>query len=163
MRTFPSYPGCPVCGDRDHNPITLAMRWGWDDERGLVTGTFTPGREHMGYENRLHGGILSALLDECLAWACAVETSRYCVTGELTVRYKSPAALGEPVVITGVAGAAWGPYVKATGEARTSSGDVLATASAVFSVLTLEESMKLHDALLFAPEDWDVLSLPPSE
>jgi acyl-coenzyme A thioesterase PaaI-like protein len=162
MRTFPYYPGCPVCGDRAHNATTLAMRWSWDDSRRVVTGSFTPGPEHTGYENQLHGGILSALFDECLAWACAVRTGRYCVTGELTVRFKVPATLGEPLLLTGVAGDAWGPYVKATGEASSASGALLATASAVFSVLSWEHSARLHHALVFAPEDWDVLA-PPTE
>ena len=161
VRGFPFYPGCPVCGLRDHNPTTLAMRWAWDDERGVVIGTFTPRREHMGYENRMHGGILSALFDECLAWACAVRVGAYCVTGELSIRYKEPARLEEPIDLSARPEEAWGPYVKATGEARTRSGALVAVASGVYSALSADESGRLHDALVFAPTDWDVLAPPP--
>jgi len=157
IRTFPSYPACPVCGDREVNPATLAVRWEWDEARRCVVGRFRPGAEHAGYEGRLHGGILSALLDECLAWACAVQRRTYCMTGELSVRFKVPASLGETIEITGRALTSWGPYVRAEGEARAPRGELIATASSTFATLSREESLRLHAALRFAPGDLDVL------
>jgi acyl-coenzyme A thioesterase PaaI-like protein len=157
IRTFPSYPACPVCGDREVNPATLAVRWEWDEARRCVVGRFRPGAEHAGYEGRLHGGILSALLDECLAWACAVQRRTYCMTGELSVRFKAPARLGETIEITGRALTSWGPYVRAKGEARAPRGELIATASSTFATLSREESLRLHAALRFVPGDLDVL------
>lgn len=157
IRSFPSYPACPVCGDREVNPGALAMRWEWDEERRCVVGRFRPGAEHAGYAGRLHGGILSALLDECLAWACAVERRAYCITGELSVRFKAPARLGETIELTGRAVSSWGPYVRAAGEARSPRGDLIATATSTFATLSREESLRLHAALRFAPGDLDVL------
>ena len=161
FRTFPTYPACPVCGDPTVNPAALAVRWGWDEERGCVVGRFCPGDEHTGYAGRLHGGILSALFDECLAWACAVKRRSYCMTGELSVRFKTPARLGETIEVTGRALTSWGPYVRAEGEARSPHGDLIASASSTFAALTREESLKLHAALHFAPDDWDVLEGSP--
>jgi len=158
IRTFPSYPACPVCGDREVNPASLAVRWEWDEERRCVVGRFCPGAEHTGYVGRLHGGILSALLDECLAWACAVERRTYCMTGELSVRFKMPARLGEPIELTGRALTSWGPYVRAEGEARSPRGELIATASSTFAALSREKSLDLHAALRFAPGDMDVLN-----
>ncbi len=157
IRTFPSYPACPVCGDREVNPAALAVRWEWDDERRCVVGRFCPGVEHAGYAGRLHGGILSALLDECLAWASAVERRTYCMTGELSVRFRVPAKLGEPIELTGRALTSWGPYVRAEGEARSPRGELIATASSTFAALSREESLRLQAALRFAPGDLDVL------
>jgi acyl-coenzyme A thioesterase PaaI-like protein len=158
LQTFPFYPACPVCGDRSVNPAALEMRWAWDDGRRCVVGRFRPGDEHTGYAGRLHGGILSAVLDECLAWACAVERRTYCMTGELSVRFKAPAKLGETIELTGRTLTSWGPYVRAEGEARSPARELIATASSTFVVLSREESLELRAALRFAPGDLDVLA-----
>jgi acyl-coenzyme A thioesterase PaaI-like protein len=158
MRTLPCFPPCPVCGDPTVNPTTLGMRWVWDGEAERVLGVFRPGNHHVGYEGQMHGGLLPALFDECLAWACAVRAGSYCVTGELGVRFKAPIPLHQPVTVLGRSGDAWGPYVKASGEARSAAGALLASASAVFRALPREASMRLRDALTFAPDDWDILA-----
>lgn len=158
MRRFPSYSGCPVCGSPDVNPHTLAVRWEWEDSTGAVVGRFRPGIHHLGYENRLHGGLMAALLDEAMAWACAMRMRSYCVTGDLQVRFKNAAPLGEDLLIIGRAkGEEWGPYVRAAGEARAADGSVLATAAATFAALPRHESERLRQALTFESGDVDVL------
>ena len=129
-RPLPVYPECAVCGDPAVNPATLAVRWSWNEETRRVGGTFMPSHLHAGYLGTLHGGILSALFDECLAWVSAVERGRYCMTGELTVRFKAPALLGERMELTGWTLEGWGRYLRAAGEAKSASGVVTATASA---------------------------------
>jgi acyl-coenzyme A thioesterase PaaI-like protein len=157
-RTFPSYPACPVCGDPRVNAGALGMRWEWDDRRACVVGRFRPDDHHAGYAGRLHGGILSALFDECLAWACAVARRTFCTTGELAVRFKAPAPLGDTIEITGRTVSSWGPYVRALGEAHSSSGELLATATSTFAALPRHESLRLNAALRFEHGDWDVLN-----
>lgn len=158
-RHFPSYPGCPVCGDPAVNPHTLSVRWAWDADSAAVLGEFVPGPHHGGYENSLHGGILSALLDEAMAWACAMRMRSYCVTGDLQVRFKRTARLGQRIEIRARAGGeSWGPYVRATGEARDHDGAVLAIASATFAAMPRVEAERLRGALLFTAGDLDVLA-----
>lgn len=158
-RTFPIYPGCPVCGDPAVNRATLGVRWSWDVDQRCVIGRFTPGPDHAGYPGRLHGGILSALLDECMAWACAVKRHGYCLTGDLQVRFKAAAKLGEPIEIRAAARDGWGPYLRARGEARSVGGDLLASATATFATLAAEESLQLRAGLRFQPGDLDVLAV----
>jgi acyl-coenzyme A thioesterase PaaI-like protein len=159
MRPFPRYPRCPVCGDPAVNPGALGVRWLWDDKAGRVVGRFTPGQDHTGYAGRMHGGLVSALLDEAMAWACAVERRTYCVTGELKVRFKGTATLGDELTVTArVVGGAWGPYLKAESELRSSSGELHASATSTFAALPREESLAMREALLIRPGDLDVLS-----
>jgi acyl-coenzyme A thioesterase PaaI-like protein len=158
-RTFPIYPACPVCGDPAVNRAALGVRWIWDDDQRRVFGRFTPGPDHAGYAGRMHGGILSALLDECMAWACAVQRHGYCLTGDLHVRFKCAAKLGEPIEIRAAARDGWGPYLRANGEATSLGGELLASAVATFAMLAPEESMRLRAGLRFEPGDLDVLSV----
>jgi acyl-CoA thioesterase FadM len=109
----------------------------------------------------LHGGLLSAILDECLAWACAVERKAFCVTGELHVRFKSPARLGETLQVEGWAVSSWGAYVRAEGEVLAPEGGLVASATANFKALSRGKSAALQAALRLRPGDIDVLADDP--
>ena len=161
LRWFPFYPACPVCGDRAVNPGSLELRWAWDPETRKTVGRFRPGPEHTGYAGMLHGGLLSAILDECLAWACAVEKRGFCVTGDFHVRFKSPARLGETLRFAGWTVDSWGPYASAEGEVLTPEGGLVASATAIFSALSREQSEILQGGLLLRPGDIDILTGDP--
>lgn len=156
-RYFPTYPGCAVCGDPDVNPSTLAMRWRWHPEDGSVRGTFLPSARHAGYQGQLHGGIIASLFDECLGWAAAMDRRSYFVTGELTVRFKRPVAIGDTIELVAKAGEARGPYARATGEARSAAGGLLASAQGLFRGVSRERALEVRRCLRFQPGDLDVL------
>jgi acyl-coenzyme A thioesterase PaaI-like protein len=61
MEKQPNSRMCFVCGIE--NPIGLKLRFYTDDE-GRCIARFRPKPEHQGYPGQLHGGIISALLDE---------------------------------------------------------------------------------------------------
>jgi len=155
------YPACPVCGDPAVNPNSLAVRWFWNERKRAAVGDFVPGPFHCGYANQVHGGILATLLDECLAWAGAVEFRLYCVTGDLQVRYKTPAVLGEKIMLRGVAGERWESYMRVYGEILTAQGRLIATATARFAALSREQSFALRSALRFEAGDIDILGDEP--
>ncbi len=157
VRTFPRYPCCPVCGDPAVNPASMAVTWTWNEDASRVVGRFTPGPRHAGYAERMHGGLLSTLLDECMAWAAAMAAGSYCATGELQVRFKTPARTGEELVVEGWSETAWGPYVRTRGEA-TAAGVTLATACATFAAMPRAEALALRAALTFSESDIDVLA-----
>ena len=54
---------CFACGPG--NPIGLKIKFHLED--GKCTGTFTPGKTHVGYRNTVHGGILYSALDDVMA------------------------------------------------------------------------------------------------
>jgi uncharacterized protein (TIGR00369 family) len=89
---------CYVCGKK--NPEGLAMDFKIDSEKKSITGRFTPQKKHQGYEGIIHGGILSALLDEAMV-KLAFSLGIPAVTAEMTIKFKSPAAPGEALVVTG--------------------------------------------------------------
>lgn len=150
-----------MCGDPAVNPSALGVRWFYDDEGARVVGAFTASENHSGYAHAAHGGVLAALLDECLAWACAVGRGTYFVTGELTLKYRRPAPLGVPIAVTGAAGEARGPYVRATGEARLADGTLVATAAGSFAAMPREQALALRRGLTLGADDLDVLAGEP--
>ena len=62
---------------------------------------YTAESEHVGYEDVVHGGIISALLDEAIIWAVYVSTGRFGVTAELCIRFLNPLPLNTRCRITG--------------------------------------------------------------
>src|SRR5207245_8937905 len=82
MRTLPHSRSCFVCGDS--NPIGLKLRLETDGR--IVQTQFVPGSELVGFKQTMHGGIVGTLLDEVMAWACAVHAKRFAYCAELPVR-----------------------------------------------------------------------------
>jgi uncharacterized protein (TIGR00369 family) len=88
---------CFVCGRE--NPVGLHVHF-FVDAENRVHAEFTPRDEHQGFPGVLHGGVISALFDETIG-RTAIANDFWCVTAELTVRYKKPIPIGEPLRITG--------------------------------------------------------------
>ena len=82
---LPTYKGCLICGQPENNPSTLNLRFRVTD--GGVEVPFKATSRQEGYKGIVHGGIITALLDETIGWAVAVTTKKYFMTGEINVRF----------------------------------------------------------------------------
>ncbi|MCR4396700.1 MAG: PaaI family thioesterase [Candidatus Saccharicenans sp.] len=124
-----SYRGCFICGE--NNVIGLKLDFFFDRENKTAWAEFIPGREHEGYRNLLHGGIISSLLDEVMAKAILAEEIPV-VTSRLTVEFKKPALVGEKLRAEGwVTGHKSRAYFTA-GKLLGFDGRVVAEASGVY-------------------------------
>ena len=83
---------CFVCGPR--NPIGLKLEFSFDGK--TVTTEFVPKKEHQGYLDIIHGGIISTLLDEAMV-KLAIAMDMPAVTARIDVRLKKALAVGEKV------------------------------------------------------------------
>lgn len=86
---------------------------------------------HQGWNGRVHGGILSTLLDEAMA-QLLYRRQETAVTAELTVRFKRSAPVGRELVVEARRTAARGRLVEVKAEARFTDGTVVAAAGAKF-------------------------------
>lgn len=86
---------CFGCGP--NNPIGLKLKFEWDGKSAKAE--FTPTDVYQGWEGIVHGGIVSCLLDEAMAYAAFFE-GLPSVTAEAQVKLKRPAMVGEPLVIS---------------------------------------------------------------
>ena len=92
---LPHTSGCLVCGRNNAHGLNLSLFV--DPDTGFVHLDFTPRAVHVGFEGIVHGGYLATLLDEAMVWAATWSGKRFCVCGELGVRFRRPAAVGEPL------------------------------------------------------------------
>jgi uncharacterized protein (TIGR00369 family) len=126
--------GCFGCGEQ--NPIGLRLKFhiAGDD----VQAHFIPKKAHEGYAAMMHGGIVSTLLDEAMSWA-VIDRGHLAVTAKLEIEFKRPAPVTEPLLVIGRVIRDRRRLVEAAGELRSASGDLLATASAVFMRVSEEQ------------------------
>ncbi len=89
---------CYVCGKE--NPAGLRVDFEIDTAARSIRGRLRTLPEHQGYEGIVHGGILSALLDEAMA-KLAFSLGIPAVTAEMNVKFKAPVTPGEEVVVSG--------------------------------------------------------------
>ena len=87
---------CFACGLK--NPFGLKMEFYWEGEDYLCR--FTPGKEHQGYDEIMHGGLVSTLLDEVMGRSLYIQKIE-AVTARLEVRYRQPTPIGQELVIRG--------------------------------------------------------------
>jgi acyl-coenzyme A thioesterase PaaI-like protein len=89
---LPHTAGCIVCGRQNVHGLGLSLHV--DEQRGLVWTQFVPRPEHIGFEGIVHGGVLATVLDEAMVWAATWAGKRFCVAGEMGVRFRKSAAVG---------------------------------------------------------------------
>ena len=87
---------CFACGLK--NPFGLKMEFYWEGEDYLCR--FTPRKEHQGYDEIMHGGLVSTLLDEVMGRSLYIQKIE-AVTARLEVRYRQPTPIGQELVIRG--------------------------------------------------------------
>ena len=89
---------CFVCGDK--NEIGLKLRFKLDREGQCATTTTILKDHFSGWINAAHGGIICALLDEAMVYACAA-TGWFVATGTINVKFRKPVPVGETLTIEG--------------------------------------------------------------
>lgn len=84
---------CFACGGTNPFGMRLEIALGEGSARAEWVGR----AEYVGWEDKIHGGILATLLDEVMAWAPS-SYDAWAVTAEMDLRYRSPASPGERLV-----------------------------------------------------------------
>ena len=90
---------CLVCGYE--NDFGLHMSF-YETEDNLVVGTLNGSFQHQSYPERMHGGLITAALDETIGRALwLVERDIYAVTTEINVKFRKPVPLGKELYVVG--------------------------------------------------------------
>ena len=137
MLHLPQTTGCLVCGPE--NPHGLKLNLQVDESTGIVRADFTPNENHVGFERIVHGGLIATLLDEAMVWAATWRIKRFCLCGELMVRFRQGAAPGQSLRIEAAVETSRPRLVETAGKIFDSTGKLLVTASGKYVPLTPEQ------------------------
>ena len=111
---------CFACGE--DNPVGLKIRFEFDGE--VCTAEFTPGENHVGWENTVHGGIIYSALDDVTA-NVIYRQGRKAHTARCEIRYRDVLRVGETIRLKGWIEKEKGRLVQLRGEATRVSDDKL--------------------------------------
>jgi acyl-coenzyme A thioesterase PaaI-like protein len=133
---LPHTAGCLVCGPG--NPKGLRLQLFVDPATGIVRTRFVPSAEHIGFEGVAHGGIIATVMDEVMVWAASWTGKRFCLCGEMSVRFRHRAEVGMPLLCTARIESVRLKLISTTGEAADESGRIIATATGKYVPLSDE-------------------------
>ncbi len=131
--------GCFVCDKTGVNPRSLGVTLFWDEESDTTVIPFTPDDSWCGYEGIVHGGILTAICDDVMAWSARKASGEWSVTASISVRFLRPVGSGKSYTATGRASAVEGRKIRTEARITNEEGKVCADAKAVFVVVKNKE------------------------
>jgi acyl-coenzyme A thioesterase PaaI-like protein len=147
---------CFACGT--NNPIGLKLDF--YRQGNSICSDVVLSRNHVGWQNMAHGGIISTLLDEVMSWTVIYFKKAFSVTRRMQVRYLRPVPVETVLTAKGT--------ISSEGKSRTcdaeavlhdAEGNVLAKAEGEFVVLSgdrltnLPEEFKRQMVELFQKYD----------
>jgi len=136
----PSAPGPSAGRTNDHNCFGCGLRndsglrllFDDDPDGNGVRAVFVPAPRVEGYTGMVHGGIITTVLDEVMAWSLS-RHGIWAVTAALATRYRKPIRIGQPTLATGTIVRDRGRALELRGEIRDrDDGRLLAEATATF-------------------------------
>ena len=89
--------GCFACGRT--NPSGLHMQFVSDGSR--LYSTLTPSRHFRGWHNLLHGGVVSTILDEIMAWAAIHFLEKFPLSKSIQVEFLRPTYVDKEITASG--------------------------------------------------------------
>jgi uncharacterized protein (TIGR00369 family) len=118
---------CFACGSLNVSGIGLRLHV----ERGKAWADTTLDVRFQGWNGMAHGGIICALLDEVMAWSLVGEDN-WGVTARMSVEFKRPIPIGQPVHAEGLVTRSRRRLVETAGTIADAGGTVLATAVGLY-------------------------------
>lgn len=131
---------CFACGGA--NPIGMRLHIELGD--GTARTTWQAGRDFVGWEDKVHGGLLATLLDEVMAWAPSSYDS-WAVTAEMRIRYRTPADPGEQLTASARVTERRRRIYHVVGEVRGADGRLVAEAHGRFLGATPSQKAQLKE------------------
>jgi len=135
---LPHTAGCLVCGPGNAKGLRLHLHV--DPQTGIVQTRFAPGAEHIGFAGMAHGGVLAAVFDEAMVWAASWAGKRFCVCGEMNVRFRRKAPVGHELIFRARVESSRAKLIATSAEAVDAHGVIVAAATGKYVPIPREEN-----------------------
>jgi acyl-coenzyme A thioesterase PaaI-like protein len=143
MQKQPNSDHCFVCGRQ--NPIGLRMHF-YSGADGCVYADYTPRDEHQSYPGVMHGGLITAMLDEIIG-RTAIAHNLWCMTAQLNVRFRKPVPIGAALKLKGEITKKTGRLLEGRGEIRLPDGALAVEATGTYIKIPDEQIAQYQDAM----------------
>ncbi len=130
-------------GCSSQNSYGLQMKFYTNDE-ALFSKIIVPG--HLcGWNNFVHGGIISTMLDEVMSWSAIYLLNRIILTKSMTVDFLKPIFIGDELTVKGTVQSRTSERESIMiGEIYNSNMELSAQSKGTFSLFTLDAVRKLN-------------------
>jgi len=106
----------------------------------IVSVRFVPRAHHIGFPDIVHGGALAMVLDEAMVWAASWSGKRFCLCGEMSIRFRAAAEIEKPLTCSARVDASRARLITTSAEALEDSGRLIASASGKYVPLSAEQN-----------------------
>ena len=146
---------CLVCGLK--NPYGLHAHF-YELDNGELLAIFRPREEHQGYPGRMHGGILTAVIDETIGRAITMHYDEmiWGVTMEFNIKFKKPVPTDAEIRVLGRITEDEGRIFIGTGEIVLPDGRVAVEGHGKYMKLPLEKIADFDES----EQEWRIVYTP---
>jgi len=131
---------CFGCGE--NNAIGLQMQFLTDDQR-VYSFVTVPGTM-AGWDQTVHGGIISTILDEIMGWTVIYLLKKIGVTKTMTVEFLKPLSVEKRLTVVGAIQEIQSErQVLVTGEIYSDQGTLCAKAQGTFAAMSAQTAVRL--------------------
>lgn len=99
LKTITNLDGQTCFGCGANNPLGLHMEFLTDDQRVYSFVTVPPAM--AGWDQTVHGGVISTILDEIMGWSVIYLLGKIGVTKTMTVDFMKPIQVGKRLTVIG--------------------------------------------------------------
>jgi acyl-coenzyme A thioesterase PaaI-like protein len=155
VRKQPNSKMCLVCGLKNAGGLQASFH---EIDTGELVGLFTARDEHQSYPGRVHGGMITAILDETIGRAIMGSNPEefWAVTAEFVTRYRKPVPIGVELRVVGRVTSQEGRVFKGTGEILLPDGEIAAAGEGRYVKLPIAKIADFDEAA----QEWRVVDLP---
>jgi acyl-coenzyme A thioesterase PaaI-like protein len=133
---------CFACGT--NNPIGLKLNF--YRQGNSICSDVVLSKNHVGWQDMAHGGIISTLLDEVMSWTVIYFKKAFSVTRQIQVRYLRPVPVEVPVTVKGeITSDKTSRSCRAEAILLDSEGNILAKGEGEFVILSEDRLTALPD------------------
>jgi len=132
---------CLVCGTKNLASLNASFYECSDENsENVLIGVYTAKFEHQSYPNRLHGGMISAILDEAIGRAVQINNPDiWGVTIDMSVKFKKPVPLEQTLYSVTKINSISNIGFKGEGYLCDKTGTILASGTATYFILPPEK------------------------